>query len=221
MVAAVIPAFNEEKRIWKVIRDAAKYVDKIIVVDDGSCDKTAQQVKNRKAIVLTHRFNLGQGAALQTGFDYAKKINADIVITFDADGQFKASEIPRVIKPILEGRIDAVLGSRFLGGTVDMPLSRRMTLRLGIIFTNIFYGIKLTDTFNGFRAFSSGAIHKINLTQNRMAHAAEIIDQIQLHKLKFVEVPVTVIYNKNTFNKGLRNINAFKLFFDLITKKLS
>lgn len=219
-VVVVIPAFNEEKTVAGVISDVERYVDKIIVVDDGSSDETATQVKSKKAVVLRHQCNLGQGAAYQTGFDFAKRLKAQVVVTFDADGQFKAAEIPRMIRPIITKRADVALGSRFLGRAVDIPLSRLVTLKLGVIFTNIFSGIRLTDTYNGFRALSNKTIQKIKISQNRMAHASEIIDQIKSNNLKFIEVPVTVIYNKQTFNKGLRNINAIKLFFDLIGKKL-
>lgn len=219
-VFVIIPAYNEEKRIGRVIDEVEKYVDTIVVVDDGSKDKTSEQVRSRKAVVLRHMVNLGQGAALQTGFDWANKCGADVVVTFDADGQFKASEIPKVVEPILKGRADVVLGSRFLGKARDIPFSRFLTLKAGVIFTNIFSGIRVTDTYNGFRAFSSSALKKIYLTQNRMAHASEIVDLVSRHDIRFTEVPVTVLYSKQTFNKGLRNINSLKLFFDLMIKRL-
>lgn len=216
----IIPAFNEEKRIGKVIKDIEEFVDTIVIVDDGSSDKTSLQVKSKKAVVLRHLFNLGQGAAIQTGLDYAKKMQAKVVITFDADGQFMPSEIPQVIRPILEDKAEVVLGSRFLGRTINIPISRLITLKLGVIFTRIFSGLNLSDTYNGFRALSSSAIRKIKITQNRMAHASEIIDLIKTNNLKFIEVPVTVSYNRYTFNKGLKNYNSLKLFIDLMLKKL-
>lgn len=219
-VFVVIPAYNEEKRIGKVIKDVERYVDCVVVVDDGSADQTASRVKSKKAVVLRHMFNLGQGAALQTGFEWASGRKADIIVTFDADGQFMASEIPSVIEPILKGRVDVALGSRFLGKARDIPFSRFLTLKAGVIFTNIFSGIRVTDTYNGFRAFSPQALKKIHLTQNRMAHASEIIDLVSKHNLRFTEVPVTVLYSKQTFNKGLRNINSLKLFFDLMMRRL-
>lgn len=219
-IFVIIPAFNEEKRIGKVIEGVERFVDAIVVVDDGSSDQTSSKVDSKKAVVLRHPFNLGQGAAIQTGLEYAKKNKAKVMITFDADGQFRPSEIPRVADPILKDQVEVVLGSRFLGKTQNIPLSRLVTLKLGIVFTRIFSGLNLTDTYNGFRAFSIQAIKKIKITQNRMAHASEIIELIKINKLKFVEVPVTVAYNQRTFNKGLKNYNSIKLFIDLMLRKL-
>lgn len=219
-IFVIIPAFNEEKRIGKVTEEVERFVDTIVVVDDGSLDRTSLRVDSKKAVVLRHPFNLGQGAAIQTGLEYAKKNKARVVITFDADGQFKPSEIPRVVEPIIKDQVEVVLGSRFLGKTQNIPLSRLIILKLGIIFTRIFSGLNLTDTYNGFRAFSTKAADKINITQNRMAHASEIIELVKINKLKFMEVPVTVTYSQHTFNKGLKNYNSIKLFFDLMLRKL-
>ena len=157
-IFAVIAAFNEEKTIAAVLSDLEKYVDEIIVVDDGSSDKTSTLVKGAKVTLLRHLSNLGQGAALQTGFEYAKKQRANIVITYDADGQFKASDISKLVKPILQKKADIVLGSRFLGHAVNISLTRLITLKLGIIFTFIFSGLKLTDTYNGLRAFNKAEL---------------------------------------------------------------
>ncbi|OGE36524.1 hypothetical protein A3E45_01225 [Candidatus Daviesbacteria bacterium RIFCSPHIGHO2_12_FULL_43_11] len=219
-IFAVIAAFNEEKTIAAVLSDLEKYVDEIIVVDDGSSDKTSTLVKGAKVTLLRHLSNLGQGAALQTGFEYAKKQRANIVITYDADGQFKASDISKLVKPILQKKADIVLGSRFLGHAVNISLTRLITLKLGIIFTFIFSGLKLTDTYNGLRAFNNKALHKINITQNRLAHASEILDQIKAKKLKYIEIPVTVIYTDYSKQKGEKNLNALKVFVDLVTRKL-
>lgn len=219
-IFVIIPAFNEEKRIGKVVEEVEKFVDTIVVVDDGSTDQTSLRIVSKKAVVLRHPFNLGQGAAIQTGLEYAKKNKAEVVITFDADGQFRPSEISRVVEPIIKDQMEVVLGSRFLGKSKNIPLSRLITLKLGVIFTRIFSGLNLSDTYNGFRAFSSKALDKINITQNRMAHASEIIELVKINQLKFVEVPVTITYNQHTFNKGLKNYNSIKLFFDLMLRKL-
>jgi polyprenyl-phospho-N-acetylgalactosaminyl synthase len=219
-IVAVIAAYNEESKIKKVIAEVAKYVDRIIVVDDGSGDNTVLKAKHRKAIVLKHIINLGQGAALQTGFDYAKKIKADIVLTYDADGQFKASEIPLMIAPLVKGKADVSLGSRFLGHTTNMPVMRYVVLSLGLLFTRIFSNIRLTDTHNGFRAFTSQALAKMEIVHNRWAHPSDIIYQIAANKFKVVEIPVTVYYTNYSWKKGQRNIEAVKIPFQLIGKAL-
>lgn len=219
-IFAIVAAYNEEKTIFSVIQELEKYVDTIIVVDDGSADETCKKVSSSKVILLRHIVNLGQGAALQTGFEYAKRNQADIVITYDADGQFKASDIPKLTKPIIQDKADVVLGSRFLGRTIDIPPSRLITLKLGIIFTFIFSGLKFTDVYNGLRALNQTALQKINITQNRLAHASEILDKIKTYHLRFIEVPVTVKYTDYSKQKGEKNLNALKVFVDLITRKL-
>jgi len=218
---AVIAAYNEEKKVASVVDDVSRYVDLVIVVDDGSIDKTASVVKNKKAVVLKHCINLGQGAALQTGFDYAKRFNPKVTITYDADGQFEAREIPKIIRPILDQQADIVLGSRFLGKTVNMSHVRKYVLKLGILFTLIFSEIKLTDTHNGFKALSEKALNSIEITQNRMAHASEIIDEIKRNNLSYVEIPVTVKYNDYSKQKGQSSLNSIKILLELISRKLN
>lgn len=217
----IIPAYNESKKVGRVVNEVAKYVDKIVVVDDGSNDGTEEMVKNKKAVVLTHIINLGQGAALQTGFEYAKGNKADIVVTFDADGQFLASEIPEIVAPIIKDRTDVALGSRFLGKTKNIPFMRLFVLKFGLIFTKIFSNIDLSDTHNGFRAFSLSAIAKMQIVHNRWAHPSDIIYQIAKNQFKFVEVPVTVSYTSYSKSKGQSNFEALRIPLDLILRSLS
>lgn len=218
---AIIAAYNEEKKVAKVVNEVSKYVDLVVIVDDGSKDKTSEVIKSKKAIVLKHCINLGQGAALQTGFDYVKKINPSVVITYDADGQFEAEEIPKIMKPILDNKADMVLGSRFLGKTINMSPIRKYILKLGIMFTWLFSEIKLSDTHNGFRALSHKALNKIEITQNRMAHASEIIDEIKRNNLSYKEIPVTVKYDDYSKQKGQSSLNSVKILIDLIIRKLN
>lgn len=219
-IVLVIAAYNEEQKIHGVIREVAKYVNRIVVVDDGSTDRTSKKAKHRKVTILRHTINLGQGAALQTGFEFARTLKPDVVITYDGDGQFVAHDITKFVKPIIEGQAEVVLGSRFLGKTLNMPFSRLIVLRLGILFTRLFSNIRLTDTHNGFRAFSGEAIKKIDLKHNRWAHPSEIIYQISKNKLKILEVPITVKYSKYSWKKGQKNIEAVKIPVELIIKAL-
>lgn len=218
---AVIPAFNEEARIEGAIRDAAPFVDAVVVVDDCSRDRTYGRAFAAGAHVLRHIINRGQGASLQTATDYAiEKLDADIIIHFDADGQMMGSEIPMMCEPIEKGEADVVLGSRFLGKRANMPFSRRLTLFGGLMFTRFVSGIKTTDTHNGFRALSREAAKKMRITLDRMAHASEILDLIQIHGLRYVERPVTIKYSEETLKKGQSSLGAFVIVKDFIEKRL-
>jgi polyprenyl-phospho-N-acetylgalactosaminyl synthase len=198
----VIAAYNESKRIGRVIDELLKEYKDIVVVDDGSSDSTSKIVKEKDVVLLRHVVNRGQGAALKTGIEYARLKGADIIVTYDADGQFLAKEIRDVIAPIAKGQYDIVLGSRFLGTAVNIPPMKRLVLKLGVIFVFLLYGIRITDSQSGFRALSKEAAEKINLSCDRMEHAGEFFYEIVRNKLKYKEVPITVIYDVYSVGKG-------------------
>ena len=216
----IIPAYNEEKTIAKVIKDLKKNkYENIIIIDDGSKDKTYDVAKKSGANVIKHIINRGQGAALKTGFDYALNKKADIVITFDADGQHLASEIKKIIAPVSNNSVDVALGSRFLK-KIKMPLIRKIFLKGGALIFLIMYGIRLTDSHNGFRAISKKALQKMDLKTDGMEHASEIIEEIAKKKIRFKEIPVTILYTDYSKAKGQSTWNAFSIFFRMIFKKL-
>jgi glycosyltransferase involved in cell wall biosynthesis len=162
-IFCVIPAFNEEKKIKKVINDVAPLLDRLIIVDDGSNDNTynqAKEIKQEKIVVLKHLINRGQGAALETGNQYALKNGADIIVHFDADGQFLFSEIKDIVEPLQNDNYDIVFGSRFLEKKTNMPFFKKNILFPLARFINFFLGIKTTDPQSGFRAFSREALKK-------------------------------------------------------------
>ena len=218
---AIIPAFNEEKRIGSSVRDAMPHVDHVVVVDDCSRDQTHVVAQAAGAWVLRHPLNRGQGAALQTGTEFAlRKLNATHLVHFDADGQMQGAEIPQQLEPLLLGKADITLGSRFLGKSLNMPNSRKITLKLGLLFTRWVSGIKLTDTHNGFRALNQKAARSIVITLDRMAHASEILDQIVVLGLRYQEVPVTIRYTEETLAKGQSSLGAIRILRDFLGKKL-
>jgi len=215
-VTIVIPAFNEVKRIGKVLKSLSKTDYSVIVVDDGSSDDTKYVIKKFKKVkLINHKKNRGQGAALRTGIRAALKLNSDVIITFDADGQHRASEIKKFIKKIGEG-YDVVLGSRFLKKT-KLPLGRKIILKGSILVERLFLGIKLTDAHNGFRAFSRKAARKIKIEEAGMAHASEIVYQIKKNSLTYSEVPVNIKYSVETLEKGGSSI---KRAFEILSKIL-
>jgi len=220
-ISVVIPAFNEAKTIGRVVEEVKGKVSQVIVVDDGSTDQTAELAKRSGATVINHFLNRGQGAALQTGINFALSQGADIIVTFDADGQLEPGEINQVVEPLLLGNVDVVLGSRFLGKENKIPWSKRMILKLAIWVTRLYTGLKLTDTHNGFRAFSRQAAEKIEIRQDGMAHASEIVEQIRKNKFNFKEVSMTMRYTEYSMQKGQKLSNSFRIIWDLIISRIS
>ena len=156
-VFIVIAAFNEARTIRDVVQQLLVHYPDVVVVDDASSDGTALCLKGLKVFLLRHILNRGQGAALQTGITFALQQGADVIVTFDADGQHHEKDIPALVEPILRGECDVSLGSRFLGSAHNIPFARRVILKAGIVFTRMASGIKVTDVHNGLRAFSGEA----------------------------------------------------------------
>jgi len=217
----VVPAFNEGGRLVRALASLRGLEVQIVVVDDGSVDATAEiTLRDPEIWVLRHVVNCGQGAALQTGIDFALQQGASIVVTFDGDGQHSAEDIARLVKPIQSGEADVVLGSRFLGSAIGIPRSRWLLLKLAVVFTRLFSGVQVTDTHNGLRAFSRAAASRIRIRLNRMAHASEILDQIQALKIRYREVPVTVTYTTHTLDKGQSSWNSLRIASQLFLARI-
>ena len=191
---ACIPAYNEERNIAKTIRNVAKFVNQVIVCDDGSTDNTVSEAENTGAYVIKLQKNAGKGAALKEIFKFAKSSNIDIMITIDADGQFVPEEIPLLLKPIIEKKSDIVVGYRFDDKT-EMPKYRKIGNKFLDKITNLAENIGVRDTQSGFRSYSKKAVEIINFKTDGFGADSEIlIDAIQ-KKLKISEEKVTVIYN--------------------------
>lgn len=220
-VIGVMPAYNEAERIGQAVRACLPYVDGLVVVDDGSTDRTkevASAVGDQKVVVLRHKINRDQGAALRTGSEAALKLGADVIVHIDADGQHDPSEIPLLVAPIIEDRADVVFGSRFLGAEPQgMPFVRRWVLRAGKTFNALALGIPrtVTDPQSGYRAYSSKAAGKISFTQNRKAHASEILRIVTRSDLRWLEVPIHVRYTAETLRKGNKTSDAFRIAWQL------
>lgn len=216
----VIPAFNEAEKVASVVNGVKLVADSVVVVDDGSADITAELAENHGAITLKHLINRGQGAALRTGTDYCLKNGAEIIVHFDADGQFLCEDIIKIVEPIKEGKADIVFGSRFLdpGKKCEMPfLKKRLIMPLARAVNKIFFKINLTDPQSGFRAMSAEAARKINWQQDRMAHCSEIMFMVKKNNLRVLEIPIKVIYH--SFGQGFRG--GFKILKDLFIAMLA
>lgn len=197
MLLAVVPAYNEASTIGSVLQSLFDHVDEVVVVDDGSTDKTYEQARQTGATVLRHALNRGQGAALETGHEYARALGAEYVLHFDADGQFDAADIRPALEKLKNTAADILLGSRFLDGRSNVPwLKRRVFLPLARLWHNLIYRSNLTDIHNGFRLLNRRALQALRLTQDRMAHASEISVQAARAELTIVEFPVKVTYHQ-------------------------
>jgi glycosyltransferase involved in cell wall biosynthesis len=200
-------------------RLVAKYPH-VIVVDDGSTDQTSGALDGSSAFLLQHCVNRGQGAALQTGIRFALLHDADVVVTFDSDGQHDPDDIEALLGPIRSGEYEVTLGSRFLGSALNMPLGRRLVLKAGIIFTRLISRIRVTDVHNGMRAFNREAAQSLHISMDRMAHASEILDQIAQHGWRYREVPVTIRYSAQTLAKGQSSWNALRIAAQVLMERL-
>jgi polyprenyl-phospho-N-acetylgalactosaminyl synthase len=217
----VIAAYNEGKSITKVIGGLrhAGY-NNIVVVDDGSRDNTFDSAFNAGAITLRHIVNRGQGASLKTGIDYSLQNGADIIVTFDADGQHRVEDLKAMITPVLDGKYDMTLGSRFLRN-VKMPFFRRLTLKIAILVVWFFYGAKMTDAHNGFRVMSRKAAKAINITSDRMEHASQIVEEIHNKKINYKEIPITILYTDYSLQHGQGSLKqAIKVFARMILRRI-
>ena len=219
MKIAVIPAFNEATQIADVIRNTSGFVDRVLVVNDGSKDDTARVAREAGATVISHPINRGLGATLGTGIKAARKLGAQFVVTLDADGQHLAEEIPLFVEAIEAGH-DAVIGSRMIEMKGNMPLKRKIAQRLGNILTYILFGTLVTDSQSGFRAFSAEGADKLDIRTDRMEVSSEIISEIGRKQLKMTEVPITAIYTEYSLSKGQSFTVGIKTALKLILHRL-
>ena len=196
LVVAAIPAFNEERTIAKLVLEAQKHVDVVLVCDDGSTDCTAEIAERMGADVIRHEKNLGYGAAIKTLFTIARELNADVLVTLDGDGQHNPREIPALVEPVLENKADIVLGSRFLGSENDVPNHRRWGIKLITKLTGAASNHKLTDAQCGFRVYGRKALEGLSLVENGMGASVEVLMKAKKNSLTVVEVPAEVKYKE-------------------------
>jgi polyprenyl-phospho-N-acetylgalactosaminyl synthase len=216
----VVPAHNEQRTIQRAVLALRRFYPDVVVVNDCSTDATAALARAAGAHVVTHAINLGQGAALQTGVTFALQRGAAYLVTFDADLQHRPDEIPSLLNTLTKSGVDFALGSRFLGKATNVDLPRKLVLKLAVLFTRLTTGLKITDTHNGLRAMTRRGASRLDLRQNRMAHASEILQQIAKSRLSYIEVPVTVDYTAYSKAKGQRLSNSVSIVLELLSGAL-
>lgn len=212
----VIPVYNEATVLADVVRGALERFPNVVCVDDGSRDGSVAAVLATGAHLVRHPVNLGQGAALQTGLDYARgRSGARYFVTFDADGQHRVDDVARMVDVARAGEADVVLGTRFADGGENVPRLKRIVLRTAVRLSRSSRRLQLTDAHNGLRVLTRPVVDELRITMNGMAHASEIVDYLGRSEWRVTEVPVTIRYTEYSMSKGQSLINAINILFDL------
>lgn len=213
----IVPVFNEETVVHEVLETAHRSFSRIVCVDDGSTDGSAREIRTSGATLLTHAINLGQGAALQTGIDYALLDDSiRYFVTFDSDGQHLVSDVERMLDILRSSEVDIVFGSRFLAGTSDVSGLKKIVLKAAVRYTNATSHVRLSDAHNGLRAFNRDVASALQLRMSGMAHASEIVSAVGRANFRYTEAPVTIVYSEYSKAKGQSLLNSVNILFDLI-----
>lgn len=214
---AVIPAFNEATRIAGVVAATKPYVDAVIVVDDGSTDGTSSVARSAGASVVTHPQNSGAGAATMTGIEAARIMQADVLITLDADGQHDPADIPALLAPVRDGTADIVFANRF-GQRNNIPTIRRVFNALGNVITFVATGTWMKDSQCGFKVLGPRAIKEIDLRMRGFEFCTEIVRETAHHRWRYAQVPIKVTYSEYTLAKGQSFANGIKTAFKILLR---
>lgn len=217
----VIPVFNEAEAIREVIGSITPCFKNVVAVDDGSSDRTWNVLKECAPHALRHFVNRGQGAALQTGTDYALSQGARRIAHFDADGQHRLEDLQKMVAGVAAGDCDIAVGNRFAGDVSEIPITRRILLRTAVLFHRVVSGVRLNDVHNGLRVLSREAATSIEITADRMAHASEIIDLIARSGARVREYPVTIRYSTYARGKGQRWTGSFRILLHYLVGRIT
>ena len=217
MIIAVIPAYNEATRIALVVHAVKKYVDRVIVVDDGSTDDTGKNAMDAGAFVVRHMSNGGAGAATMTGIDAARLLKATSIITIDADEQHAPEDIPALLAPIIENKADIVFANRF-GTRNKIPFIRRIFNGIGNIVSFVATGLWVSDSQCGFKAFGPRALREVNLRMSGFEFCTEIVREAAQHRWRIMEIPTKVVYSEYTLAKGQSFANGVRTAFKILLR---
>lgn len=211
----VVPAFNEAGVIGDVVADIRSVFDHVVCVDDGSSDGTGEIALRAGAHLVRHPVNLGQGAAIQTGVEYARRqLGAQVFATFDGDGQHQVKDVVTMVERLAAEDVDVVIGTRFGRGVTRPPLIKRMVLRTAAWLSPRGRRLGLTDTNNGLRVFNKRVADGLNITMSGMSHATEFVMLIDEHGWRVAEEPVEVLYTEYSKSKGQPLLNGVNIIFD-------
>ena len=217
-VWVVIPLYNEATVIAEVVSGLLLHFPNVVCIDDGSQDHGGRIAREAGARIITHPINLGQGAALQTGFEYALERDAHYVVTFDADGQHRVEDASAMVERARIEDLAIVFGSRFLDERTQPGFLKKLVLKSAVAATNWATKTRLTDAHNGLRVIRADALRQIKLKQDRMAHGTEIIVQLGRTRLPYAEQPVQVLYTDYSKSKGQSLLNSINILIELIIR---
>jgi glycosyltransferase involved in cell wall biosynthesis len=221
-IFVIVPGFNEAYIIRQTIEKLLAKKFSVIVVDDASTDNTREVLLGLPVYYIRHLSNLGQGAAIRTGIEFVlQQKSAEYVVTFDADGQHDADDIERMLEILKKEKADIIFGSRFLpGSSTNVHLSRKWVLKIARLINYLASGILLSDANNGLRVMTKEAALKMQITENRSTHNAQVQNLVKYNKIRYAECPVNISYSEYSRKKGLRNINSVRILYDLILFKI-
>ncbi|HEY0606518.1 MAG TPA: glycosyltransferase family 2 protein [Herpetosiphonaceae bacterium] len=209
---ALIPAFNEERFIGSLVLAVQSYVDHVVVVDDGSSDRTVEIARKAGATVVQHQVNQGKAAAVNTGFTYVRRLRPAVLVMLDGDGQHCADDIPQLLAPVRAEEADVVVGSRFMSVKSDIPAYRKVGQHGLTLVTNLASGVSISDSQSGFRAFSWRALEQLSFSQGGFSIESEMQFLVREHRLRVLEVPIKVIYaepaKRNPVSHGMQVLNG-------------
>ncbi|SFQ44561.1 Glycosyl transferase family 2 [Amycolatopsis arida] len=215
----IVPVYNEGPVVGDVIREVRKVFPNVVCVDDGSADNSAEEVRRAGAHLVRHPVNLGQGAALQTGIEYARsRPGAQYFVTYDADGQHQVADVERMVERLRTEPLDIVVGTRFHGDTSHIPWLKRLVLKTVVALSPRLRKLELTDAHNGLRAFNLRVAREMAITLNGMGHASQIVELIATHGWRVAEEPVTILYTEYSMAKGQSLINGVNIVFDSVLR---
>lgn len=217
-VWVVIPLYNEATVIGGVVEGLLPTFPNVVCIDDGSHDGGGELARSAGAKIVTHPINLGQGAALQTGFEYSLERGAEFVVTFDADGQHRVEDAAKMTLRARDEDLAIVFGSRFLDNRTKAGVLKKIVLKTAVAVTNWTTKTRLTDAHNGLRVIRQDALRQIQLKQDRMAHGTEIIVQLGRTRLPYAEEPVEVLYTEYSKAKGQSLLNSVNILIDLLIR---
>ncbi|MEO6713325.1 MAG: glycosyltransferase family 2 protein [Mycobacteriales bacterium] len=213
----IIPVYNEATVLAEVLQHVLSTFDGVICVDDGSSDASVAVIRGTAAHLVSHPVNLGQGAAIQTGIEYAlRQPGARYFVTFDSDGQHRVEDALSMLELLAKDEVDIVFGSRFLDDRTKLPALKRAVLKLAVRYENATSGIRLSDAHNGLRAFNRKVAAALALKQSGMGHASEIVGKVSAGGFRYAEVPVEILYTQYSRSKGQSVLNSVNIVFDLL-----